>query len=503
MKRFSLLTCAATMGLAVSALADGPYPELLWDMEAISKMTGGAALTLHQPEFREVVMVYDAPWEGNDCCYHTVFHDGRKYCMYYRGGAFHMPGRPDHESTCYAESDDGIHWRRPKLGIWEFDGSKENNIVWMGDEASHNFAPCYDSNPACPPEQRYKAVAGLGKGLCLFYSPDGIHWTKAQPEPILTNGAFDSLNTIFYDGIHNRYVANSRFFQQMENGMVVRAIQRHLSQDAVHWADPEPLDYGPDAPYIELYTNGIHPYVNNPTVYIGLPKRFISNRVSIHDMTDAGGLPGLSDGGFMSSRDGIHFKRWDEAFVRPGLQHERWINRNNMSAQGVVLTKADLEGTPPVLTIFSTEAYDGPEPDRLRRLTLRLDGFVSVKAPYGGGTFTMKPMTIVASQEDIDGQEVNANFTNAKGKVMLLLNASTSALGEIRCEIRDEQNNPIPGYSLEDSVPVFGDELDLPMMWKNGAEIRPLVGRTVILHFEMKDADVYSLRFGQPRSWKN
>ena len=85
------------------------------------------------------------------------------------------------------------------------------------------------------------------------------------------------------------------------------------------------------------------------------------------------------------------------------------------------------------------------------------------------------------------------------GEVMLLLNASTSALGEIRCEIRDEQNNPIPGYTLEEAIPVFGDELDLAMTWRNGAELKPLLGRKVILHFVLKDADIYSLQFGQPQ----
>ncbi len=277
--------------------------------------------------------------------------------MYYRGSTFRMPGRNDHETTCYAESDDGIHWRRPKLGFYEFDGSKENNIILMNDEAIHNFAPCY-----------------------------------------------------------------------------------------------------------------------------------------------GGGLPGLSDGGFISSRDGIRCLRWDEALVRPGLQHERWINRNDMSAQGVVLTPADIKGLPPVLSIYSTEAYDSEMLNRLRRLTLWQDGFVSVQAPYSGGSVTLKPLPVeVVESSQIPGRQgYTVDVQPDWSDVMLLLNASTSALGEIRCEIRDEQNKPIPGYALEDSVPVFGDELDLPMAWKNGTDVKPLIGRKVILHFEMKDADIYSLRFGRP-----
>ena len=51
--------------------------------------------------------------------------------MYYRGAhwdeAKKAPGHP--ELTCYAESKDGVQWIKPKLAQFEFDGSKENNIV--------------------------------------------------------------------------------------------------------------------------------------------------------------------------------------------------------------------------------------------------------------------------------------------------------------------------------------------------------------------------------------
>ena len=292
---------------------------------------------------------------------------------------------------------------------------------------------------------------------------------------VITCGAFDSQNTIFYDTVRKCYVAHSRTFDKGRNGMMLRAIQRQTSPDAIHWSEPETLDFGEADPDVELYTNAIHPYWYNPSIIIGLPKRFTRDRASVYDHSGAGGMPGVSDGLFMSSRDGIRFHRWDEAFVRPGIQHERWVNRNNMSAQGVVPTRPFLEGTPPELSIYSTEGYYGDKPNRLRRLAIRQDGFVSVQAPMSGGSFTMKPLTV-------DGKT-------------LRLNASTSGAGEISGEIRDERNVPIPGYTLAESLPVFGDELDLVMTWQNGTDLTPLAGRRVVLHFELKDADIYSLRF--------
>ena len=134
----------------------GAEREVLWDMERIASLGGGAALKLHHPEQREVSMTYDAPWEGNVCCYHTVLRDDVNYKMYYRGSAYSLPGYKNHQVVCYAESDDGIVWRKPKLGLCEYDGSKDNNIILKNDgkQAAHNFSPFFDRNP---PEERRQA----------------------------------------------------------------------------------------------------------------------------------------------------------------------------------------------------------------------------------------------------------------------------------------------------------------------------------------------------------
>ena len=84
------------------------------------------------------------------------------------------------------------------------------------------------------------------------------------------------------------------------------------------------------------------------------------------------------------------------------------------------------------------------------------------------------------------------------GKVTrLLLNASTSGAGFIRCEIRDDSGMPVPGFTLTESKEMYGDEIDLVMAWKSGSDVKALAGKPIILHFEMKDADVYSYHFGE------
>lgn len=160
---------SSSLAMADEPIDMGSRLELFVDDHLIEKMTG-AQLVLHRPVPREVAIVHNKPWEGNICFYHTVFHDGDLYRMYYRGAHHdYAIGKVTHQVVCYAESDDGIHWRKPELGIVEFDGSKKNNIIWNG-VGSHNFAPFKDPNPACKPDEKYKALGRGRGGLVAFKS---------------------------------------------------------------------------------------------------------------------------------------------------------------------------------------------------------------------------------------------------------------------------------------------------------------------------------------------
>ena len=79
---------------------------------------------------------------------------------------------------------------------------------------SNSFMPVIDENPACPRQERYKALAGIKAegGLFAYQSPDGIHWSLMQEKPVITNGAFDSANLAFWDPSIGRYRAYWRTF---------------------------------------------------------------------------------------------------------------------------------------------------------------------------------------------------------------------------------------------------------------------------------------------------
>ena len=126
------------------------------------------------------------------------------------------------------------------------------------------------------------------------------------------------------------------------------------------------------------------------------------------------------------------------------------------------------------ISIYYVENYQHPS-DRLRRATLRTDGFVSVNAPYAGGAMTTKPLTF-------DGGE-------------LVVNYATSVAGSLRVELQQADGKAIDGFMLPQSAEIFGDEIERVVCWENGSDLSALAGRPVRLHVAMRDADLYSVRF--------
>ena len=450
-----------------------------------------ARLVLHPPTPHEMAIVHDAPWEGSGCSYTTVFRDGPIYRMYYRGadGTYlegrYKRGHPD--VTCYAESEDGVHWTKPELGLREFEGSKKNNIILTRDvtqDAVHNFAPFLDTRPGVPADERYKGLGGGGKlgGLVALASADGLRWRKMREEPVITLGAFDSQNLAFWDQVRGEYRAYVRDFR---NG---RDIRTATSDDFVNWTEPIWVDYAPSR-VSELYTNQIIPYYRAPHILLGFPTRYIDRgwspsmealpQLDYRKLRASGSQregTALTDGMFMSSRDRQRFHVWPESFIRPGpMLANNWFYADNYQNWGLVETESSIEDAPQELSVYVSEGAAQDHPNWHRRYTLRIDGFVSVQAPLSGGELVTKPIVF-------EGKELVVNF-------------STGAAGSILVEMQQADGKPIPGYALSDAEETFGDELARVVWWKGGADVSKLAGLPVRLRFVLKDADLYAMRF--------
>lgn len=428
--------------------------ELFVDDFLIDGISGAAERRLHRPTPREMILELDRPWEGDTCAYFVVLRDGERVRLYYRGSS-----DTGGQVCCLAESENGIDFERVSVGLFEFDGSTDNNIVWQG-RGAHNFTPFVDTKPGVPDDERYKALAYSqhGRGLGVFASPDGIRWRELLDHPAITEGAFDSQNIAFYDPLRGIYVD---YHRKVRDG--VRDIMTCTSEDFRRWTDPVFIDYD-DMRKEHLYTNGILPYFRAPHIYLGLPARFVPGRTKHPEHRN----PGISDAVFMSSRDGLNFQRWEEAFIRPGPEPQVWTDRNNFPAWGMVQTA---EGE---LSVYWTEHYRHPTM-RLRRGTIRTDGFASLSAGAGAGEMLTRPLIFSGDR--------------------LVVNYATDAVGWIRFEICEIDGRPIEGFSLLDSESLFGNEIEHEVRWGEAADLSALVGQPVRLRVRLANADLFSVRF--------
>ena len=469
--------------------------ELFVDEHVIEELND-AERRLHTPTREKVALRFDEPWEGGGSGFPTIFEDDDRYRLYYRATGH---DRDSPAVTCYAESQDGIHWEKPDLSLVEYQGSTANNIIW--DRAgAHNFAAFKDPNPDCDPDAQYKAIGFHGDGgLGGLQSADGLAWSPLQEDPLLSDeqGHFDSQNTAIWDPIREEYRMFSRIKLEIDpdrgrNQSGRRIIQTSTSEDFREWTDPVPLEY-PDAPPEELYTNVIKPYDRAPHIMLGFPKRYIERDWESESMRH---LPGwearqeraenqerrigsaVTDSLFMASRDGRTFHRWPRAFLRPGLWRREstanWVYGDNGIGWHLIETESTNTEKPRELSLYATEGYRTDQ-NRLQRYSMRLDGFVSVQASIGGGELLTKPLRVT-------GDTLSVNY-------------ATSAAGSIRVELQSVDGAPLSGFSLAASPELFGDELDRAVRWTGDADLGDVVDRPFRLRFVLADADLYSFQF--------
>lgn len=502
MKKFlSLLLFVGVVsaGAVRAAIELGDRRELFVDRFLIERLDG-TELRLHAPHLAGPAIKFNDPWDRDASAHATVIHDGDLYRMFYRGGPRDSSAGAAEGSTsyfCYAESRDGITWVKPKLGLVEFEGSKENNILLPPQPAGEpqytkNLSVFLDTRPGVPADERYKAVgARWPHGVFVLASPDGLHWRLWRKETVFKEGAFDSQNVAFWSELEQCYVLYFRTFSgwtdystKKFNVAGFRSISRTTSPDMIHWSEPVRMSFGP-TPLEQLYTNHTRPYFRAPYLYIATPMRLVMGRRFLTDEEmDAQGLgkgfrgiagndhhiPNeVADTVLMTSRGGRRYDRtFMEAFVRPGLDKGNWVSRNGIPATGFVQTG------PTEMSLYVGQNFVQPTA-HLARYTLRLDGIGSVHADYVGGELLTKPLT----------------FTGSK----LTLNVSTSAAGGVRVEIQSADGEPIPGYTLQECPVLVGDSIERVVTWTMGSDVSPLAGRTVRLRVVLKDADLYALRF--------
>ena len=470
--------------------------EVFWDYFLVDKEKTTAQLVMKQPMKREVCLVHEEVWEDRLANYHNIFKDGDIYRMYYLVGANNVKINTDTTITaklyaCYAESRDGIHWKKPFLGVCEpYEGMAENNIV-MDDRYGQldNFFVFRDDNPHCPENEKYKAVVRRKTGkpglandsLWCYVSADAIHFVEGWC--IHSCGAFDSLNTAMWDEKIGKYRCWFRGFHDPTDWCITagkRDIRYMESYDFKNWSEEKRIEI--NSPHdFQLYTNNINRYYNADSIFVGFPTRYVERKEWSDNYEQLCGRENrklrmqneariglaLTDCMFMTSRDGVAWERFDEeAFLSGGPENGlNWVYGDSYPAYGMIETEA--ENGENELSIYVPEGHWMHIPSKLWRYTIRLDGFASFKSGFEQKRIVTKPFTF-------EGDILEINFR-------------TSAAGGVYVNILDEEGNKIEGFQ---SCEYFGDTTCRKINFEKS--LGELNGKTVRMEILMSDADIYS-----------
>lgn len=442
---------------------------------------------VHPAQRRETVIRADRPWEQRMISFFlTVRDEGARLRMWYI-----CRDKDNHPNVAYAESEDGVVWRKPDLAIVDYQGSRANNLVGLSRLEGVVF-----QDPHAPAAERYAYVTSAKPpgepdgptGLFRFHSPDGLRWTS-DSTPLVRAGS-DTQNVTFWDGNLGRYVVYLRGWNPDPKRRKVMRIELPNLKDPFpivptrrgvgeYFYDEIPTVLqcdDRDPPRTDIYNLSAQPYPLDPRWYVAFPA-FLRRSAA----TDAPGHKGSHRGPvevqFAGSRDGITWQRYNRApYARPSLAAPE---KRNMVFIGTGLVVRGDEiwqyGTE-----FESEHGDMAARQRktdgvIVRWVQRVDGFLPAITGDTEGTLRTALVSVTGRR--------------------LLLNLDPGALGELRVGLRDREGREIPGFTLAESDPLQGNSTGAPATWHGRADLPDTAAGGVRLEFRSTRTRLYSFRF--------
>ena len=376
-------------------------------------------------------------------------------------------------------SPDGFDWQPLRQDpLVDKNATPEAPHIVFSGEFCGNGAVFRDEREA-DPARRYKIPytdlspnpVDASYGCCrVAVSPDGIHWTIDR-EAVWRWQHTDTLFSV----LHNPYTGKYQW-----TGRPILGDRRVALDQTRDWkrfeqpqviVHPDPMDI----PGVEFY--GMPQFLYEGT-FIGFLWRMSG---APNDLAGSTRSMGRVDAELTYSVNGL---AWNRTNRQPFLPDRGW-GRDDFGSEYPTAMVLDDEGW---LRVYTTscigEHNDGErfaEEDAIAFVTLsrwRRDGFCALESHSDTGSILLR------------------GLLPRGGPV--LLNATTGRFGRIRAELRDLQNQPIPGYELAHSVPVTGDGHFLPVRWQEGATVRetldPLAGQPCKLYLELEQARLYAVR---------
>ena len=470
--------CSSTGADAMKETSIGAEPQIFVDDWIISSKKG-VVRTLHPcKKLDEPVMEPKHPWESDRIyTYGTVHYDAdrKRFRMWHQTSFTTRPETRDprlhHESSALvlqAVSGDGVHWIRPNLGLYDFEGSGKNNIVF--DLASPSvIVDEREDDPA----KRYK-MAGSHRGYRAAYSADGLTWKDYPVNPIMSSG--DTITTT-RDPATGDYLAFHKRPAEVR-GHRRRSVWLSTSQDFQKWSKPT-LILAPDEQddawvqnpqeRTEFYVMSGFPYGGQ---FLGLLSVF--KLTEVYESVSANQSPhdGPIDIQLTHSRDGRDWKRFeDRSPIIP-------LGEPGAFDAGCILGVSN----PPVIyndeiwvyyTGINTTHGGALPPKRITigRAAWRLDGFVSLDAGPEGGIVETVPLKLPSGR-----LEVNADASK----------------GSLAVEVLSVGGKAQPGFSKGSCEEVGSDSIRHVIRWNGNDRLE--MPEPVRLRFYLRNAKLYSFR---------
>ena len=424
--------------------------------------------------------------------YGTVLRDGGRFRMWYH--ACHWGANPDWPPEiarqfakykdpvllgppCYAESDDGITWKKVDLGQVLFKGSRRNNAIDLPHGLTTGICVIKDEEDP-DPGRRYKMVyeffprfsdpplTGQGRmsTIATAVSPDGLGWTFAGVP--FVDQFMEQSGFFKHDGKYIfMYQAGDAWGSHFGEGGRASGRQglARYSLDFDHWIDgyvdalilPEPAENsarGSKGDYIQNHLSVAAASFGN--VCVGLYGLW-HNKPVFHDI--------WCDFGLAVSNDGLHFREPAQGYVfmpstdSPAEPAARAYHTNLCQANGILNVGGE------------TRIYHG---------RWRNTGFEHMEDYYGSVALATLPRdrwgALALFPNRNDGYCWSAPLDLRPEGVTL----NADGAGGITVELADERFNLLPKFSGDNAARVVGESgLDLPLSWPAGAPAFPAGGK--------------------------
>ena len=390
---------------------------------------------------------------------------------------YNVQNRGGSPSVCfaYAESQDGIQWTRPNLGLVSIGGSNANNLI--NAPTGHYGLFFVDEGEGFSDHARRFKMAYYKKndGLCVAFSADGKRFKPYSANPVIPSntsgvepyqaGYINNISDIIdgcWDPLRERYLMGCKIEQGGYPGNPHhhaagwrRTVGMSVSDDFVTWRKPwHVVQPDPDNGIEEFY--GFQPLVRG-NLYLGFLRVLRDDRPA-----DVGGrVEGIGWTELLTSRDGQRWTRHQEVFLDRNRLPESWDHAMAWVGDCVTVGEEDF-------IYYCGYAAGHKVGDRQNGLArLRKNGFVSRDAGTVEGRLRTRPVVLSGSR----------------------LTVNAHVIGHMRLRVLDLQGQPLAGFDTDDCRPIQGDSIAHQVQWKR--DLAHLSEQPLRLEFSLRRAELY------------